>query len=106
MSALALKADIRACNRHGRFCRQRLDKPRDFFRQFSAESLPGTTPNPAAVMRGVCKMCTIQTSRRPPIARQKSLCVSGVEGWRVIDAKKVRGRPNGRPRDSKSPIPP
>ena len=50
-------------------------QPRDFFRQFSAESAPQIKyyAESAAVMRGVCKMCTIQTSRRPPIARQTQI---------------------------------
>ena len=53
----------------------RADKPRDFFRQFSAESAPQIRyyAESAAVMRGVCKMCTIQTGRRAPIVRQTQI---------------------------------
>ena len=50
-------------------------QPRDFFRQFSAESAPQIRyyAESAAVMRGVWKMCTIQTGRRAPIARQTQI---------------------------------
>jgi len=53
----------------------RADKPSRFFRQFSAESAPQIRyyAESAAVMCGVCKMCTIQTSRRAPIARQTQI---------------------------------
>ena len=62
---------------YGRFCRQRLapTNPAIFSGSFQPRAClrSGSTPNPAAVMRGVGKMCTIQTSRRPPIARQTQI---------------------------------
>ena len=54
---------------------RRQTQPREFFRQFSAESAPQIRyyAEFAAVMRGVCKICTIQTNRRAPIARQTQI---------------------------------
>jgi len=53
----------------------RANKPCDFSGSFQPRAClrSVTAPNPAAVMRGVGKMCTIQTSRRPPIARQTQI---------------------------------
>jgi len=62
---------------YGRFCDQRLapTNPAIFSGSFQPRACLRSVaaPNPAAVMRGVGKMCTIQTSRRPPIARQTQI---------------------------------
>jgi hypothetical protein len=55
---------------YGRFCRQRLAPTN--LAIFSGSFQPRVAES-AAVMRGVCKMYTIQTSRRPPIARQTQI---------------------------------
>ena len=48
--------------------------PAIFFRQFSAESAPQIRyHSESAAMRGVCKICAIQTGRRAPIARQTQI---------------------------------
>jgi hypothetical protein len=54
----------------------RADNPRDFFTAvFSRERAPADRyyAESAAVMRGECKMCTCQTGRRAPIARQTQI---------------------------------
>ena len=62
---------------YGRFCRQRLapTNPAIFSGSFQprARLRLGYYAESAAVMRGVCKMCTIQTGRRAPIVRQTQI---------------------------------